>query len=162
MSRRPAPRNLSAEACRMSLPSFTRFAPAAVVLGLFTLVAATRPPAAPQMPVYVGPPCATYSQSSPGSSTAQFSVGDGVTQPLVEGQPVYACSLHAAATGWAYSNFYVREWDPVTLAPDPSTIALRTSYLDPSRMNYYTTNSTPWVIMSPPIILRSLAGVAEP
>lgn len=146
----------------MSMPSLKRLAPAAVVLGLFALVAATRSPAPPMMPFPIPAPCSQYSQSSPGTSTALFSLGDGVSQPLVEGQPVYACSLHAAGTGWSYVNLYMREWDPVALAPDPSTIALRTSYLDPSRMNYYSTNSTPWVLMSPPIILRSLDGVAEP
>ena len=145
----------------MSMTSFTRFAPAAVVLGLFTLVAATKSPPTPQMPLPISAPCSDYSQSSPGASTAQFSLGDGMTQPLVEGQPVYACSLHAASTGWSYANLNIREWDPVTLAPDPSTIALRTNYLDPSRMNYYVTNSLPWVTMSPPLILRSVAGVAE-
>ena len=145
-----------------ALSRLSRFAPAAVVLGLFTLVAATKPPAAPQMPFPIATPCQQYSQASGGASTAQFSSGDGVTQPVLDGEPIYACSLHVAATGWSSAELKVREWDPLTLAPDPSTIALRTAHLDPSRLNYYYTNSVPWVLMSPPLILKSVPGVAEP
>lgn len=147
----------------MSIRSWSRLLPALAVAALFALVAATpKPPAAPQMPVYVPRPCNQYSQSSVGASTALMSGGDGIAQPFSEAPVMVACSLHVSGTGWTYANFAVREWDPLTLAPEPSTIAIRTSYLDPSRLNYYSTNTVPWIVFSPPIVTASVAGVAEP
>ncbi len=144
----------------MSIRSWPRLLPAIAVVGLFCLVAAAP---APQMPIpNQTAPCSNYAQSSTGGSSALFSGGDGVAQPLAAAQPMLACSLHVAGTGWSYANVYIREWDPLTLAPDASTIATRSAYLDPSRMNYYYTNSVPWLQFSPPIVTQSVAGVAEP
>ena len=144
----------------MSIRSWPRLLPAIAVVALFCLVA-TAP--APEMPApNQPPPCTDYAQSATGASSALFSLGDGVAQPLSLGQSVVACSLHVAGTGWCYVTVAVREWDPLALTPDPSTIATRTAYLDPSRLNYYTSNSVPWVRFSPPIVTQSVAGVAEP
>src|SRR5262249_9703004 len=78
------------------------------------------------------------------------------------GITVAACSLHVAGTGWSYATVSVREWDPVSLAPDPTTLALRTQYEDPSTMSFYTLNSIPTMKLRPPVVTRSVADVAEP
>jgi hypothetical protein len=148
---------------RASARFWARLLPALAVVTLFALVAASPSPSpAPQMPLPVGAPCSDYSQASPGASTSLFSQGDGVTQPLGAGATMAACSLHVKGTGWCYVSVFVREWDPLALAPEPGTIAMRSAYLDPSRMNFYTSNSVPWVTFSPPVVTQSLAGVAEP
>jgi hypothetical protein len=97
-----------------------------------------------------------------GAVSQAFDQGASVSQPLPAGIVVAACSLHVAGTGWTSSELRVKEWDPLTLAPDPAAIALRSGYFDPSRMNYYAVNSVPAVRFVPPIVTRSVSGVAEP
>jgi hypothetical protein len=142
---------------------FLRVLPGLAVLALLC-VAATAP-RTPLMPV-APPPLFSYcpqpTQTGGGTTLDPFANGAGVSQPLPAGITVAACSLHVDATGWTNSELRVREWDPLTLAPDPSAIALRAQNFDPSRMNYYVTNSVPAVQFVPPIVTRSITGVAEP
>ena len=138
-----------------------RVLPALASLALLCLAAAGP---APMMPA--PPPLFTYcqqvSETGGGSLTQFLSQGTGVSHPLPAGLSVAACSLRVVGTGWTSSELRVKELDPVTLAPDPWAIALRSGYFDPSRMNYYTTNSVPAVRFVPPIVTRSVNGVAEP
>jgi hypothetical protein len=140
-----------------------RVLPALAVLALLCVAAAG--PKAPLMPV-APPPMFSYCPEPTlvggGTVVDPMANAAGVSQPLPEGTTVAACSLHVVGTGWTWSQLRVREWDPLTLAPDPSTIAMRAEDFDPSRMNYYITNSVPSVQFVPPIVTRSIPGVAEP
>lgn len=146
----------------MSRRSLMRLTPALAAGALLCLAAAA--PAPQMMPA--PPPLFTYctqvTQLGGGSLVEALVAGQGVSQPLPAALTVAACSLRAEATGWSWSDLRVKEWDPLTLAPDPTTIALRTAYFDPSRMNYYSTNSVPAVQFVPPVVTRSVSGVAEP
>jgi len=73
-----------------------------------------------------------------------------------------ACSLGVTTPYyWGGGLVTVSEWDPVALAPDPQSIALRTFTVSPSTFEY-NAGSMPWLQFVPPIITRALAGVAEP
>ncbi len=147
----------------MSRRMLVRVLPGLAVLALLCIAATG--PRTPLMPV-APPPLFSYCPEPTlvggGTVADGFGVGAGVSQPLPAGTTVAACSLDVRATGWSSSDLRAREWDPLTLAPDPSAIALRAENFDPSRMNYYVTNSVPAVQFVPPIVTRSLTGVAEP
>ncbi len=137
-----------------------RALPALAVLALLALAGAGPPPMMPAPPPLFN--YCTQPTLAGGGSLTTILEGSGVTQPLPVGMTVAACSLRAEANGWTDADLRIRECDPLTLAPDPSAIALRAERFDPSRMNYYVTNSVPAVRFVPPIVTRSLSGVAEP
>lgn len=141
----------------MPLRSWLRVLPALAAAALMC-VAATAPPL---MPAPVVAPCGTFAESGGGDSTLHFQSGDAVRQPLPWGMAAAACSVRVVASGWTSVNVALLEWDPVALAPAAGTIALRTAYLDPSRLLYYTSNSVPWTVFEPALVTRSVAGVAE-
>jgi len=138
--------------------SWLRALPALAAAALLC-VAATAPP--PSVGPFPPPPCGTFTESGGGDSTVRFQGGDAVLQPLPLGLPAAACSVRVVASGWTNVNVALWEWDPVTLAPAAGTIALRTAFLDPSRMLYYTSNSVPWTVFEPALVTRGVAGVAE-
>jgi hypothetical protein len=138
-----------------------RAIPAVVVLALFVLAAAR--PAPRMMPIPPPVICnEEYVQAGPGGSVITYSGGDGVTQPLPDGLAMAACSLDVEGTGWTNSKFIAVEWDPLALAPDPTTVALRSQWDNPSTMNFYISNSAPWFRFSTPIVTKSMDGVADP
>ena len=61
----------------------------------------------------------------------------------------------------ANTTILLRTWDPATLAPDPSTIALRMAFFDASRV-IYAGGKVPMAVFVPPVVTQSVAGVAEP
>lgn len=132
---------------------------AALLLG----IAATRPqPMSRLLPPPGGPCGPDYVSTGPGTSTILYSGGDGIVQPLPDGLHMSACSLHVEGTGWSYSRMVAVEWDPLALAPDPTTVALRSQWDNPSTMSYYTSNAVPWFSFTAPIVTRSVDGVADP
>lgn len=143
-----------------------RSLPALVVLALFALAAQSsreaRLQAAPLMPVPVPVTCTSLAEAATGDSLAPYPDGASVAQPLSPGVVVEACSLAVNGGGWTNLQFELRSWDPVTLAPDPTDIALRLVSLNPSALQYYTINRAPRVGISPPLISRSIPGVADP
>src|SRR5262249_34829354 len=68
---------------------------------------------------------------------------------------------HVQGSGWTLAQVDVREIDPVTLAPDPTAITLRSGTFNPSQMDYYHANTVPAVQFAAPVITRALPGVAE-
>jgi hypothetical protein len=138
----------------------SRAIPGIVVAALLCVAAAA--PQAPQMPAPPpsAAPCTDYSHTGGGDSVFSYTNGDGVAQPLPAGFTVVGCSLSVHATYYTSVITSVREWDPTTLAPDPATVALRTETIYPSAFNWY--GGLPWLPFVPPIITRSLLGVAEP
>ena len=138
--------------------------PALATMALLALSAAAPAPlrTGPAPPSQATATCDPFSQSGAGASTYTFDAGSGLRQPLPVGMPIAACSLRANATGWNNANIRIVEWNPLVLAPDPQATALRTLFCNPSTMNYYTTNSLPRMDLVPPLITRSLPGVADP
>jgi hypothetical protein len=128
------------------------------------LCVAAAAPQAPQMPAPPpsAAPCTDYSLTGNGDTLFTFSDGDGVAQPLPSGFTVVGCSLSVHANYYTTAITSAREWDATTLAPDPATVALRTETIEPSAMSYVNNFGVPWLPFVPPIITRSLLGVAEP
>lgn len=145
-----------------------RWLPALTVIVLFALAARSpevgKGDARPFMPLPVppAPPCENTAQAASGDSLLAFPPGTSVLQPLANDVVVSACSLSVTALGWSAMQFAVREWDPTTLAPDAHTVALRLVFLNPSSLQYYSANRAPRVAVSPPVVARSLPGVADP
>jgi len=137
--------------------------PALATLALFALAAAAPAPhrTGPAPPSQAAATCDPFSQSGPGASEHVFDFPSGIRQPLPPGIPVAACSVRVDGSGWTYANVNVYEWDPDALLPDAATCALRSAFCTPSDMNYYTSNRVPSQTFVPPIITRSLPGVAD-
>jgi hypothetical protein len=134
----------------------------ALLAALFLLAGAngTRPVLGPAPQMYLPVTCVPYTLVTDGQATFSFAAG-GISQPLPPYAIVSACSLHVEGTGWAHLDVNLRSWDPTALAPDPTTVSLRTSTLDPSDLLYYTQNRMQLTAFSPPVITRAVTGVAE-
>ncbi len=143
-----------------------RSLPALVVLALFALAAqsphVTRALAAPMMPLPFVTPCEQLAEESTGDSLYAFATGGSLVQPIDGNVPMAACSLAVSAVNWSNMRLLLADWDPVTLLPEPHGIALRYVDLNPSALQYYSLNRAPRVGLSPPIIARSVPGVADP
>lgn len=147
-------------------PAWLRTLPALVVLALFALGAqaprAAREQAAPTMPLPYFVACEQLAEASSGDSLYDFATGSSLVQPFDGSIPMAACSLSVSAVGWSNMRLSLQDWDPVTLLPEPHAIALRIVDLNPSALQYYTVNRAPRVAISPPLITRSVTGVADP
>ena len=145
----------------------TRAFPALAVLALLCLAAAAPGPTvglAPPSQYFPG--CNLLLDTGGGDSTYEFIVDHGITQPLPAGITAAGCSLQTDLVGpdiyTKYLRVSLREWDPLTLAPSASTIALRTSTYDLSRASSYGLEGVPPVTFYPPLVTRSVDHVAEP
>jgi hypothetical protein len=141
-----------------------RLLPAVAVAGLLALAASApqRTRLGPAPPAYLQPgECTQFVQSAPGDSVFGFGTGSGVSQPFHAGVAMVACSVSVKAHSWSTMRLNMVDWDPLALAPDAGTIVLRTQLLDPSDLQYYTLNRTPRVNFVPPVVSRSLPGVAD-
>ena len=154
------PQNL--ETPRVSLRLVSRSVPVLAATALLC-VAATRSAPPNMMPAPPPGSCnGQYALTGPGANVFQYNGAAGFQQPLPDGLAMASCSLHVEGTGWTSSKMIAVEWDPLTLAPDPTTVALRSQWDNPSTMSYYTANAVPWFRFSTPIVTRSVAGVADP
>src|SRR5689334_6754400 len=143
--------------------TFARLAPALLVLMLLaaatTHLRAGGRAATPAMPV--PPPCDNVVESQTSGTTVQpIAVGTGVIQPLGEISNLSQSGLIVYGNGYTYdaSRLSIRSWDPLALAPDPSTVALRSVTFVVSTYSYYPAQMS-W---APPVVLRTLSNVAEP
>ena len=146
----------------------TRFAsraiPSLLVIALLALAAAApgHDAAGPAPPPQLQPPCEDFAIAVPGDSSIEFSGLAGVEQPLPAGLSVAACSLRATGNSYyGYARITLRAWDPTTLAPDPSTVALRTMFFDASRLAW-AGGQVPRALFVPPLVTGNEPGVAEP
>src|SRR5262245_4903044 len=148
---------------RMTRITLRRALPGLAALSLLVLAAASPAPrgARPAPPSPAAATCDPFSQTGPGDSFVALFNDAGIRQPFPAGLPVSACSLRVQGTGWSYANARMIEWDPIAMAPDPTTIALRAAFCDPSDLQAYTVNAVPRLTFVPPIVTQSLAGVAE-
>src|SRR5260221_5635608 len=136
-----------------------RFLPAVVVVLLLALATSHLRAMGSWPPP---PPACDYvvdSQTSGTTSTA-LAPGVGVIQPLGLITNLSQVRLDVLTGGYAYAftRVSVLSWDPQALAPDASTIALRSAELIVS--SYVNVTLGPTLV--PPVVLRSLSNVAEP
>jgi hypothetical protein len=82
----------------------------------------------------------------------------GVRQPFDGTVPVAACSLAVDYTSYSSSQLSILEWDPLTLLPDPTSVALRSRTYNYSELQYNHARAN----FNPPIVVQSVADVAEP
>jgi hypothetical protein len=137
--------------------------PAVLVLALLGLAAAApqRQAAGPAPPPQLQPPCVDFASAVTGDSTVGVPDSVGVEQALPAGMSVAACSLRAVASYGSFLTLSLRDWDPTTLAPDPSAIALRRAFFDGSSL-LWNGGRLPRRDFVPPVVLGSVSGVAEP
>jgi hypothetical protein len=126
------------------------------------VVAAVAPRAigrAPALPgVLAHPSCDLILQQSDGNQPLPLNYREGVVQPIAPPANVAACSLTVDPTyNYGFARLNLVQWDPVSLMPDPATVALRTVSFsaspmpwNPSRAEFY-----------PPVVTKSLPNVAE-
>ncbi|MCC6653363.1 MAG: hypothetical protein IT348_19585 [Candidatus Eisenbacteria bacterium] len=109
---------------------------------------------ATMLPYY--PYCTQSLVYTGGNAFLKLSSGSGFTQPFTFNENVGACSLGIERTN---NNVLYRviQWDPTALAPDPSTVALRSVVLLGSVLYWQRYQHT----IYPPLIVRSLAHVAD-
>ncbi len=146
-------------ALRRWLPAlFVTVLLAAALLGPSGRVGAERRPAVPDALYY--PVCSPIQlTSTPASSWITFvASGEGIVQPLGALENFATCSLTVQPSNYVNKRLDVVFWDPATLAPDPTVVALRTrTYYS----TYSATNASRFDL-SPPVVTRTLPGVAEP
>ena len=150
----------------MSAPNWLRALPVLAAIELLTLAAIAPRPAAVGVapPPQAYPPCDAFAYAGGGDSVLSFVPDAGVSQPLPAGISAVACSLRVVPTGsfgYGMGTALVRQWDPTTLAPDPHTVALRAQWLDPSSF-VYNSGTARRVQFVPPVVTRSVSGVADP
>ncbi len=107
---------------------------------------------------YSPPDCATLSPLAPGPSVVWAAPSAGVTQPFAASARLAACSLSVANLPYyTAAKLTIFHLDPSGLAPDPTTVALRTRSFTPSSLAYGRTRAD----FSPPIVTEALPHVAE-
>jgi len=132
------------------------------VVALFGLAATApmRRSAAPAPSPLFQPACDSYVSSGSGDSTFLSLPGQGFVQPFAAGMTAASCSLAVASSNVNYVTVDVVEWDPLALAPDPRSLALRTTFIDPSRLLWAGGLAVQSLV--PPVVSRSVDHVAEP
>ena len=103
------------------------------------------------------PRCDVIVQQSGGSSIAYVPNRGGFFQPIVPFGNVAACTLTVTPVS-DYGQMRLVQWDPATLAPDPTTVAFRTLSFGPSALVYGRTRAD----FYPPVVTKSLPNVADP
>jgi hypothetical protein len=102
--------------------------------------------------------CDQVLQSGGSNGLVTIGPSGGVTQPLGMQANVAACSLAFQNVYDDDGTFRVVGWNPLTLAPDPTSIALRTIAFSASAL---TANHMA-LSFSPPIVTRRIDHLAEP
>jgi len=135
-----------------------RALPAVLVGGLFLIALNSWVrPEQPKAPITSGwkGPCVVYPTS--GFEWADVTYPSGIVQPVGYVGNAASCSLTIAQV-YSSGQAVVVQTDPVTLLPDPTTLALRTVYFDMTAIRYGYTRKG----IYPPVVVRHLPHVAEP
>ena len=133
-----------------------------LLVGSLLAIAAAAPRAVGGAPATTAalshPACDLILQQSDGAEAFQLTPGAGVDQPASLVGNVAACSLTVDRIYCAGARLSLVQWDPTSLLPDPATVALRTFSFDCSAFAYNLLRAD----FVPPVVIRSLAHVAEP
>ncbi|HXS83577.1 MAG TPA: hypothetical protein VN896_12750 [Methylomirabilota bacterium] len=153
------------------VPVHKRLVPAITVTSLLC-IAASAPPSVAPLP---GPgpfpdfksPCTDFASAVAGDSAVQIpNTGAGIEQALPALTSVVACSLRTGNGFMPGPMMVLRAWDPATLAPDSQTVALRRAFIFPDVIVMGRAMDAglrlPMFTFVPPVVTRSVPGVAEP
>ena len=93
-----------------------------------------------------------------GGNTGNFAIvqNAGVVQPIGKPGNIAAVSM-SFDMQYAGGRLDLVQWDPLALAPDPTTVALRSRSFTASDILYGQTRAD----FSPPLVTRSVPGVAD-
>jgi len=94
------------------------------------------------------------------ASFENLQIGAGLTQPLGTVANFQACSLTVVPTPYMGGRLDVLIWDPATLAPDPSTVALRSLGFSISASE--TWESKLGMGLGGTVVMQAVPGVADP
>lgn len=147
----------------MNTRFLSRAIPSLLVIALLAL-AATGPghnTAGPAPPPQLQPPCTEFASAVAGDSVFVVPLASGIEQALPAGMSVAACSVRVVAGYNWFGKIELRDWDPVTLAPDPDAIAMRRVFFNGSNL-YWAGGKVPRFSFVPPVVAASIPGVAEP
>jgi hypothetical protein len=149
----------------MSRRAVLRLLPALLVAALFALTLLAPPWGRASKP---GPPvvssaqsCGYVLESCASDGSVNVNSGTGITQPFGSlGGNLTSCYFNFTPPGYSLGSvqYSIVQWDTAGLAPDPTTVALRTSgyMLSDMGYNHFT------VDFSPPIVTRGVPGLADP
>lgn len=101
--------------------------------------------------------CAPTASFANGDSLFKLHYDRQLVQPLASTANVAACSLGVRWSTYSFPEIEVVVWDPAGLAPDPSTVALRTRRFDPSGYALSALATS----FSPAIVTREIEGIAD-
>ncbi|MEO5618226.1 MAG: FlgD immunoglobulin-like domain containing protein [Candidatus Eisenbacteria bacterium] len=115
---------------------------------------------APDLDALYYPICTPIQQTSSAGVPWVVSIEpvNGIAQPLGPVENFATCSLTVQPSTYVHKRLDVVYWDPVAMAPDPTTVALRTRTYWPTGL---ATNASRFDLL-PPVITRTLPGLAEP
>lgn len=105
-----------------------------------------------------GPQCAYQLEQTGGESVFAVNTSFAVEQPLPAIDNVAACSLGMEPPPFAHASLDLIQWDPVAMAPDPTTAALRTFAFTGSEIMYNHARAN----YATPLVVRAIPRVAEP
>ena len=135
----------------------------AVLVGSLLVIAAVAPRARGRAPAesvaMVYPGCDLLLQQ--GGSTSPWAIAPlaGVAQPIGAAGNIAACSLTVVPSySYSFARLDLVQWDPTTLAPDPTTVALRTRSFDATAIIYGKTRAD----FYPPVVTRAHPEAADP
>ena len=101
--------------------------------------------------------CAPQLASVSGESLIVMPRTDRLVQRLPAAGNVAACSLAVQSFTYSWPVVEVVQWDPQSLQPDPTTVALRTRRSNPSQYTWFRLDHT----FSPPVVTLATPGVAD-
>jgi hypothetical protein len=133
---------------------------ALLVLGLLASSRGVRARGGSELNAYYYPRCDLVLQSGGGGDSVAFNPGGGVTQPFTPTGNVSACSVSVDRPDISYGvhgEMEVFLWDPGTLAPDPTTVALRSRAFQNSEMAFFGALAD----FGPPIVTRNVPHLAD-
>jgi len=107
---------------------------------------------------YVSACCGLVLQQGGSDTSFAWAQGAGITQPLGIVGNIAACSLTIVNEYRSGTRLEVVQWDPLALAPDPTTVALRSRTFTSSQSAYNQLR----VELSPPVVLRPIPHLADP
>lgn len=105
-----------------------------------------------------GPQCVNQLGQTGGESVFAVNTTFAVEQPLPTIGHVAACSLGMEPPSYAIASLDLIQWDPVTMAPDPTTVTLRTFAFNGSELMYNHARAD----YATPLVVRTIPRVAEP
>ena len=105
-----------------------------------------------------GPQCAYEFTQTGGESVFAVNTSYAVEQPLPPIGVVAACSLGMEPPSFPYASMHLIQWDPGTMSPEPTTVALRTFAFNGSEIMYNHARAN----YELPLVVRAIPRVAEP